>query len=445
MMTLIKKSVPVLALGMAAMLSIVPVAYADEESGAQHDWAFNGQLTNITQQRSDFSAPYSGAQSLRPHGPMEETTDLTLMLGKQVWHGAEVWATAEVDQGFGFGNTLGLAGFSNGGAYKVGSNTAYLRFPTVFLRQSVDLSGQSNAVAAGPNQLAGNLAANNLVFTLGKFSVTDIFDTNSYAHDPRADFLNWTVIDAGSYDYAADSWGYTWGGALEWTQDFWTLRGGFFQLSPKPNGKIVRVNFGENSSNLELEMRPSWSGHPGKIKLLAWLNQGNMASYQDALRYGQQNNSIPAVEPVRRYGSRSGVVVNMEQELASDVGVFARASANRSDKETYEFTDVNQSLSVGMMILGDRWNRHEDIVGFALVENRISSAAQNYFAAGGLGVLIGDGQLNYAPEKIIEIFYSLNIVASTSLAFDYQHITNPAYNQDRGPVSIYGIRLHVNF
>ena len=412
---------------------------------AQDDWAVNGQLTNITQKHSDFMAPYSGAQSLNPHGGAEETSDMTMMLGRRLWAGAEIWFASEIDQGFGFENTLGLAGFSNGGAYKVGANTPYLRFPKLFIRHVVSLSGENSDVAAGPTQFAENIASNNLTFTVGKFSVTDIFDTNSYAHDPRADFLNWSVIDAGSYDYAADSWGYTWGGSVEWTQDWWTLRGGFFQLSPKPNGKIVRVNFGENSTNLELETRHVWLNHPGKIKLLAWINEGNMASYYDAVLYGQQTNTIPAVEPVRRYSSRPGIVFNLEQELTSDAGVFVRASANRGAKETYEFTDINQSISTGLMIQGDTWARHEDSIGIAFVQNRLFGEAQNYFSAGGLGVLIGDGKLNYAPEKIMELFYSLHLCSSTILTLDYQHFNNPAYNQDRGPVSVYGLRVHMNF
>ena len=459
MMSLFKKIARTLVLSNAGLLLIGPVAHVATAAETMTDsptapaalstepqeWALNGQLTNITQKHADFNAPYSGAQSLLPHGPTEETTDITLMLGKRLWNGAELWATSELDQGFGFGNTLGLAGFSNGGAYKVGENTPYLRFPKLFLRQVIDLSAASSAVAAGPTQLAGIYAANNLTFTIGKFSVTDIFDTNSYAHDPRADFLNWTVIDAGSYDYAADPWGYTWGAALEWTQDWWTLRGGFFQLSPKPNGKLVRINFGENSGNLELEARHDWAGHPGKIKLLAWINEGKMASYNDALLFAEQTNAIPALAPVRRYSSRPGIVLNMEQELSADVGVFARASANRPDKETYEFTDINQSLSAGLMIQGDSWSRHDDGIGMAVVENRLSGPARNYFAAGGMGVLIGDGALNYASEKIMEIFYSLCLVPGTAVSADYQHISNPAYNQDRGPVSIYGLRLHVNF
>ncbi len=415
-------------------------ALADD---AQDDsWAVHGQISNITQKHDDFTAPYSGANSLSPHGPTVETTDITLFVGKRLWQGAEVWINPEIDQGFGFNNTLGLAGFANGAAYKIGANTPYLRVQRLFVRQVVSLDGELSASQAGPNQFSMLQSANNVTATLGKFSVTDVFDTNSYAHDPRADFLNWSVIDAGAYDYAADSWGYSFGAALEWNQDWWTVRGGFFQLSPVPNGKIVRMNFGENSSNLELEMRHVWLTHPGKIKLLAWVNQGNMASYQDALA---EQKPVPEVAPVRKYGSRSGLALNMEQELSADVGAFARLSKNQGDKETYEFTDINASLSAGLLVKGGTWGRPDDSVGVAAVENRISTDAQAYFAAGGMGLLIGDGHLNYAPERILEMFYSLQVADNVTLALDYQHISNPAYNQDRGPVSIIGMRVHGSF
>ena len=409
------------------------------------DWAIHGQLTNITQKHNDFPAQYSGTQSLSPTGPAEETTDATLMIGRRLWNGAEFWINPEIDQGFGFNNTMGIAGFPNGGAYKLGNNTPYLRIQRLFVRQTISLDGDRTNVDSGPNQLAQNIGVNNITITAGKFSVADIFDTNTYAHDPRADFLNWSLIDGGSYDYAADPWGYTWGGAVEWTQNWWTLRGGFFQLSPVPNSKIVRVNFGSNSTNLELETRHSFAGHPGKIKLLAWIDQGNMASYSDAVLLGRQTNAMPNVALVRVPGSRPGVVLNMEQELSADVGAFLRMSADRGDKEAYEFSDINQSLSTGLSIKGDSWGRSDDTIGIAGVVNRISGEAQSYFEAGGLGILIGDGKMNYAPEKITEMYYAWHPLSFAALTFDYQHVSNPAYNQDRGPVSIYGVRLHANF
>ena len=416
-----------------------------EINPTSEDWAIHGQLTNITQKHATFTAPYSGQQSLSPNGRTEETTDATLFVGRRLWSGAELWINPEIDQGHGFNDTLGAAGFPNGGAYKVGANLPYLRVPRLFIHQTISLGGEMSNIDSAANQLTNSVSANNIAITLGKFAVTDIFDSNSYAHDPRVDFLNWSIIDAGSYDYAADPWGFTWGGAVEWTQHWWTFRAGFFQLSPVPNGKITRIHFGENSTNIEFEARHIWAGHPGKIKLLAWINEANMASYQDAVALGQQSNSTPDVSLVRKYSSRPGVVLNMEQELSSSVGAFLRLSANRGKKETYEFSDINQSLSTGLSIKGDAWGRHDDTVGVAVAENRISSQAQAYFAAGGLGLLIGDGQLNYAPERIAEIYYSWQVIPSATLTFDYQHMTNPAYNQDRGPVSIYGVRVHASF
>ncbi len=408
-------------------------------------WALHGQLTNITQKHSVFTSPYSGRNSLSASGPMEETTDITLFAGVRLWRGAEFWLNPEIDQGFGFDNTVGVAGFPNGGAYKLGSNAPYLRLPRAFIRQVIPLGGAEEKVEAAANQLGGTQAADNLTLTLGKFAVVDIFDTNSYAHDTRADFLNWSVIEAGTFDYAADSWGYTFGGAAEWTQDWWTLRGGLFQLSSVPNGKVAGVDFSEYSVIAEAEARHQWQGHPGKMKLLAFVNRGNMASYQDAVQLGLATGTTPDVALVRRFGSRSGLALNLEQELSSDIGVFARLSQNGGSKETYEFTDINKSLSAGLSLKGDRWGRHDDTVGVAAVVNALSNDARDYFAAGGLGVLVGDGALNYGPEKIVEMYYSLRLMAHVALTLDYQHVTNPAYNRDRGPVAFYGIRLHADY
>ena len=432
--------------GATTEITVVPqAAPPDLPLPVSDDWALHGQITNITQKHRNFTAAYSGAQSLSPRGPAEETTDATLMIGRRLWDGAEMWIDPEIDQGYGFNNTLGIAGFPNGAAYKLGSSTPYARITRLFMRQTFSLEGDRADLEAAANQFGGNTGVNNVTITAGKFSATDIFDTNSYAHDPRVDFLNWAIIDGGSYDYGADPWGFTWGGTLEWTQNWWTLRGGIFQLSPQPNGKIVRINFGATSSNLELEARHNWGGHPGKIKLLAWINQGRMARYQDALLLSQQTHTIPIVASVRRESSRPGVVLNVEQEIADEVGVFLRLSADRGDKETYEFSDINQSLSGGFSIKGSSWRRHDDTVGVAGVVNRISGQAQSYFAAGGMGLLVGDGQLNYAPEKIVELYYAWQVVPTIAITLDYQHVTHPAYSLDRGPVAIYGARLHASF
>lgn len=415
------------------------------EAAAQENWAVHGQLTNVTQWHPSFRSPYSGANSLEANGRSEETTDITLALGLRPWKGGEIWLTPEIDQGFGLSNTLGLAGYSSGEAYKVGANTPYLRLPRAFLRQVFPLGDGEEKVEASATQLAGTRTTDNIVLTLGKFSATDIFDTNSYAHDPRSDFLNWSVIDAGAFDYAADAWGFTYGAAAEWTQSWWTLRGGVFQLSKVPNGKVTGVDFSQYMAVAELEARHEWQGHPGKIKLLGFVNRGRMGSYRDAVQSAALTGDTPDTALVRRRQSRPGIAFNAEQELSPDLGVFLRASANDGSKEAYEFTEINRSLSAGFSLKGDRWGRHGDTIGMAAAINGLSGAARDYFAAGGMGILIGDGQLNYGTERIVEAYYSLQASRYLSLALNYQHVDNPAYNRDRGPVSIYGFRVHAEF
>jgi high affinity Mn2+ porin len=429
----------------SAMPRPMPSPVEKQDAPSPETWAVHGQLTNVTQRHPGFTSPYSGANSLQPNARTEETTDITVYLGTRLWRGAEFWLNPEIDQGFGLNNTVGMAGFPSGEAYKIGANTPYLRVPRAFIRQTIPLGGTEETISSAANQLAGARAANNLVLTVGKFSAVDIFDTNSYAHDPRADFLNWSIIDAGAFDYAADAWGFTYGAAAEWTQDWWTLRGGLFQLSRVPNGKVTGVDFSQYMLVTELEARHQWQGHPGKVKLLAFVNHGKMANYRDAVQLASQTGDTPDASLVRRKSSRPGLSVNVEQALSSDLGAFLRASVNDGSKEAYEFTEINRSLAAGLSLKGDRWGRQDDTVGAAAVVNGLSGAARDYFAAGGLGILIGDGALNYGPEKILEAYYSLKVNKQLSFALNYQHVNNPAYNRDRGPISIYGVRIHSEF
>ena len=412
---------------------------------APEDWALHGQVTNVTQSHPRFTSPYSGTNSLIANGSTEETTDITLYAGVRLWRGAEFWINPEIDQGFGLSNTVGMAGFPSGEAYKIGANVPYPRLPRVFLRQVIPLSGELVKMESSANQLAGSKAANNVTLTIGKFSVTDIFDTNTYAHDPRGDFLNWSIIDAGAFDYAADAWGFTYGAAAEWTQDAWTLRGGVFQLSKVPNGKIVNVDFSQYMLVTELEQRYQMRGHPGKAKLLAFVNRGRMGAYRDALQLAQLAGDTPDTGLVRRFASRPGVTINLEQELAPDLGMFLRASLNNGTKEAYEFTEINRSISGGLSLKGGRWGRDDDTFGLAGVVNGLSSDARRYFANGGIGILIGDGGQTYGAEKVLETYYSMRVNRHVTLAVNYQHVNNPAYNRDRGPVSIFGVRAHAEF
>jgi high affinity Mn2+ porin len=419
---------------------------APAQEAPPESWSVHGQATYVTQFHPAYTSPYEGPNSLSGANNARETVDLTLFAGFKLWSGAEGWLNPEIDQGFGLNNTLGVAGFPNGEAYKFGDSHPYFRFPRWFVRQRIGQGDDSQTVAPGANQLGGAQSAEGITLTLGKFSVVDIFDTNRYAHDPRADFLNWSIIEAGAFDYAADAWGFTYGSAVEWTRSWWTLRGGVFDLSRMPNGQQLERGFGQFALIGEFEERHELGGHPGKLKVLGFVNRGRMGSYDDAVSLARLSGTTPDVGLVRRYASRPGMALNFEQELRHDLGVFARASANDGSKEAFEFTDVNRSVSAGMSLRGERWNRADDTFGLAAALNGISTAARRYFDAGGLGVLVGDGQLpNYGAEKIAETYYCAHLGQHAAVTADYQFVVNPAYNRDRGPVSIFGLRLHAEF
>lgn len=407
-------------------------------------WRIHGQTTYVHQYAPPFHAPYRGTNSFLSNIG-RQTWDATLYLGLRLWQGAELWVNPEIDQGFGLSNTLGVAGFTSGEAYKLGATYPYTRLHRAFLRQTVNLGGAAEKLEDDINQFGGKQSADRLVFTIGKFSVGDIFDTNKYAHDPRNDFLNWSIIDVGTFDYAADAWGYTIGAAAEWYQGRWTLRAGLFDLSIVPNSTILDPDFSQFQTIAEIEERHDLWGQPGKVKVNGFLSRGRMGRFDDAIRLSQVTGPPADISAVRRYNSRSGVSVNLEQQLSPDVGVFARAGWADGRLESYEFTDIDRSISAGLSANGRKWGRPDDTVGLAGVVNDISGVRQAFLNAGGLGILVGDGQLpNPGREKIVEVYYSFPIYTWRA-TLDYQFIANPAYNRDRGPVSVLGLRIHSQF
>jgi high affinity Mn2+ porin len=405
----------------------------------------HGQFTYVEQETSAFNAPYAGINSLTPDRGAE-TVDVTLYLGARLWPGAEGWIDGEIDQGFGLDDTLGVAGFPSGEDYKIGKNQPYLRLPRVFVRQTLNLDDASQPVDAAANQLGGLRSANRVVITIGKFSLTDIFDTSQYAHDPRMDFFNWAAVDAGSFDYAADAWGYTAGAAVEWYQGPWTLRGGLFDLSNVPNSVHLDPGFHEFQAVLELEKRHELAGRAGRTFLTVFDSRGRMGLLDDAVQLAERTGSAVDITAVRKYRGRAGASLGVEQELAADLGAFARAGRAAGNVESYEFTDIDRTVSVGLSLQGTRWHRAGDTVGLAAISNGISAARERYLNAGGLGILVGDGRLPHpGPEQIIETYYSVALSKAAHLSFDYQWIDHPAYNRDRGPVSVVAVRVHAQF
>src|SRR6266446_889118 len=422
----------------------IPLTPKQAEQVQPENWAIHGEATITWLLQPAFRSPYQGPHSLSPAANGRETIDATLYAGFRPWPGAEMWINPEVDQGFGLSNTFGVAGYPSGEAYKLGKVDPYFLVQRGFLRQTIDLGGRAEELEPNLNQLGGTQTSNRLVFTIGKYSVVDIFDTNTYGHDPRNDFLNWSIIDQGAFDYAANVWGYTYGGAAEWYQDWWTARAGVFDLSQAPNTIALSHGFAQGQFVAELEERHALWDQPGKLKLLYWLTRGNLGTYLDAIALGASTGQAPSTGAVRRFRTKDGFGLNFEQQLAADFGVFARASLSQGTVEEVDYTEINQSISAGLALTGSRWGRPDDTVGLAGTANRISHQGKLYLAAGGLGGIIGDGRLpNAGPEQILEAYYRVAVFSFAHVAFDYQFINHPAYNRDRGPVSIFAIRAHV--
>jgi high affinity Mn2+ porin len=196
----------------------------------------------------------------------------------------------------------------------------------------------------------------------------------------------------------------------------------------------------------EGEERHGILGEAGLLKLLVFMNHGSMGNYIDAIHAAAGTGIPPSTADVRRVTTRPGVALNLEQELSPGLGLFMRASLDDGREEAFEFSEINRSISGGLSLSGDRWNRPGDTVGMAGAVNGLSNAAVAYFRAGGLGILIGDGRLpHYGLEKILETYYSASVFDGITVSADYQYIENPAYNSDRGPVAVFAFRLHAQY
>jgi high affinity Mn2+ porin len=417
-----------------------PASLADPESDR---WEIHGQTTFLPQGYPAFHAPYSGPNSLTPAPQLQQTWSNSLFLNARLWEGGEIYYNPELLQGFGLNDTVGVAGFPSGEAQK--SNFPYPHYNTsrLFVRQTFGFGGEQEELASGPTQLASKVDVSRLTLQAGKFAVVDIFDGNAYAKDARKDFMNWSIWAPGAFDYSADKVGLTYGATAEFNQKQWALRGGYFLMQAVSNANSFDTRVFERGTYvLELETRYSLFSQPGKLRTIAWLNSAFSGSYRETL-------DNPAFEldiaQTRKGRIKYGYVINLEQALSDEVGLFGRWSWNDAKTEIMAFTDIDASLSLGLSLKGAKWGRPDDVIGVGGAINALSRDHRDFIAAGGLGILIGDGQLNYRRERILETYYAFAVNKQLTLTADYQLITNPAYNADRGPVSIFSGRLHGEF
>lgn len=406
-------------------------------------WEIWGQTTYLAQGYPAFNAPYSGTNSLTPAAQGRATWSNSLYINARLWDGGEFYFNPELLQGFGLGDTVGLAGFSSGEAQK--SNFPYPQFnpSRIYLRQTFGFGGEEETLEGGPNQLSGKADVSRLTLQAGKFAVLDVFDGNAYSKDPRQDFMNWAIWAPGAFDYSADKVGLTYGATAELNEKNWAFRLGYFLMDSESNSNNFDMKiFSRGEYVAELEKRYSLFGLPGKLRTIAWLNSAFAGSYRDTLNDPALNLDIAQTREGR---IKYGYVINLEQALTKDIGLFGRWSWNDGKNEIMAFTDIDASLSGGLSIKGGSWGRADDTIGIGGAVNALSRDHRDFIAAGGLGVLIGDGRLNYREENILETYYALALNKQLTVTGDYQYIRNPAYNADRGPVSIFSGRLRGTF
>jgi high affinity Mn2+ porin len=412
-------------------------------------WELHGQTTFIFQGYPAFNAPYSGTNSLPPLGQSRETWSVSAFLGIRLWQGGELYYNPELLQGFGVGNTVGAAGFPNGEAQK--SNFPYPQYNTsrIFLRQEIGLGGEREKDESDYGQLAGEKDVSRITLQVGKFSVHDQFDNNVYAEDSRTDFLNWSIWASGAFDYPADRLGLTWGLTAELNQARWAARVGYFLVGNEPNANAFDMAlFARGGYVGEFEMRFKPYDRPGILRLGSWLTSTFSGSYNQAVALAALTpglNANDTIAQTRQGRTKYGFYLNLEQELSDDVGLFGRFSWNDGRTEISAFTDIDTSISLGLSIKGTAWKRPDDRIGIAGSINQISADHSNYLAAGGLGVLVGDGALSYATENVFETYYAFQLVKGIIATADYQFLGNPAYNAARGPVHVFSGRLSARF
>ena len=421
-------------------------ARTEEDTFWDRFWV-SAQANFIRQQDPSFSAKYSGPNSFGPEGEHATSRVETLYTGFQITKQLEILCDVESAGGAGLSNALGIAGFTNVDVVRNPTLGEAPYVSRVMLHYTIPLSKETTEATRNPLALASTVPVRRLEIRLGKMSTVDFFDLNSVGSDSHLQFMNWTSVNNGAYDYAADTRGYTYGLVFEFYAKTWAARFGEMLMPTVANGIKLDWDLARaRGENFEYEYHPTLiAKRASVVRALAFVNHANMGSYREAIDgYLSGKDTVPDVTLHRKQGRvKYGFGLNAEQELTDLVRVFGRLGWNDGRNESFAYTEVDRTASVGGDFRGKPWHRANDKVGAAFVVNGLSGDHREYLALGGLGFILGDGGLNYGLEKIFETYYTAHVWRGISMAADYQHVTNPGYNRDRGPADVVSIRLHI--
>ena len=418
---------------------------ADNTGDIQQRWNLSYQATTIGQQHGTFTAPYTGPLSLLNESEHDVSLTATIFFGLRLWQNTQLYFDPEIAGGRGFSGVNGVANATNGELPRVATATPKPYLARLYISQDFGFGTEKESVMSDDNQLGGSRPAKRYTVIVGRFTLTDFFDNNQYSHDPRSQFMGWAVMYNGAWDYPADTRGYTWGWIHEFHTKRWSVRYGSAAMPKVANGlRFDRRVLADRGDVFEGEIHYSPWSHAGALRLLSYQNHFDGGNYVAALQRAAATGGTPDVAAIHRSGTlKYGFGVNLEQEIGSGVGVFGRLGWNDGKTESFAFTAVDRLATAGVSVSGKRWRRPGDTVGSEITVSGLSAVHALYLERGGLDFLIGDGRLNYGTENIWESFYDAKIFKGFFLSVDAQHIQNPAYNRDRGPLWAYSLRLHV--
>jgi hypothetical protein len=405
------------------------------------------QANFIRQQYPTFSAEYSGPNSFLPAGEHATSRIETLYTGFQITRQLEILTDVESAGGAGLSNALGIAGFTNVDVVRNPSLPEAPYISRVMLHYTIPLGKETTEATRNPLSLNSTVPLRRLELRLGKMSTVDFFDLNAIGSDSHLQFMNWAIVNNGAYDYAADTRGYTYGLVAEYYDKAWAARFGEMLMPTVANGIKLDWDLARaRAENFEFEYHTAFvPKRASVVRALAFVNHANMGSYREAINgYLSGKDALPDITLSRKQGTvKYGFGLNVEQELTSLWRAYGRLGWNNGSTESFAYTEIDQTAQIGGDFRGKPWHRAQDKVGVAFVANGISAGHRRYLALGGLGFLLGDGGLTYGLEKIFETYYTAHLWRGIYVAADYQHVTNPGYNQVRGPVDIVSFRIHV--
>jgi high affinity Mn2+ porin len=423
------------------------LAFGQDTDTLDERWNLYWQATSVGQYHGTFKSPYQGQNSLLNAQERDVSLTSTLYLGWRLAKNWQLYFDPEIAGGRGFSGVTGIANFPNGELPRVASATPKPYLARLYTTYDFGFGAEKENFESDMNQLSGTRPMKRYSVTIGRFTVTDFLDNNRYTHDPRMQFLGWSAMYNGAWDYPADTRGYTWG----WVHEFHTRRWSFRYASvaePKTaNGlRFDRRLFRDRGDNFEVERRYKFLNHDGTVRVLAYVNHADAGSYAQALKIAEQTGATPDINLTLKVGTlKYGTGVSWDQEIVKDLGVFARLGWNDGKTESFAFTAIDRMAGGGVSLGGSRWRRKDDTVATGLFVAGISGVHANYLAHGGLDFIIGDGKLQYGPEYSWESYYSAQLYPGVFTTFDIQRIANPAFNQARGPVWAESIRVHLEF